>query len=243
MCGWGVFCVAFNNNLYAMSFSFPQQHLDALLLSVASSTDNFTVGVSVGINQKDLPFWMNACITVCNATGAWIAGYGGVMVSTSLPFLAPLLAAIAFGYLALQEMVTYYYRRKSTRLVGGDTSDSTSGSSSRRNKKGQQHQQPSQVSSMTNESPADLSSVIRLAIPMTLNNLAGGVAGGAAGLSPIITAFYALLASFVMMSLGYTIGKRLGRKLPMDPSFVSGLLLGTLCFLTIQDTLSSSSSS
>lgn len=179
------------------------QHLDALLLALASSTDNFTVGLSVGICHKDLSVWENVVISLCNATGALIAGYGGLVLSQGMPLLAPLLAATAFAYLAVQEFIAYY-----------------------------------QQSYKREEAPIHL---VRLALPMTLNNLAGGVAAGAAGLSPLISALYALLASFGTMAVGYAIGRRLGRtSLPADPSLLAGILLGALCLMTIQEALSQS---
>lgn len=47
----------------------------------------------------------------------------------------------------------------------------------------------------------------RLALPMTLNNLAGGVAGGLAGVHSLTMGFGAALASFFMMYLGYWLGR------------------------------------
>jgi putative Mn2+ efflux pump MntP len=182
------------------------QHLDALLLALASSTDNFAVGVSVGIghNKKPLPVWANAVISVCNATGAWMASFGGVLLSQSMPLVAPRLAALAFGVLALQELWSYR--------------NGSNGNGNERHKLLQ------------------VSQVIRLAIPMTLNNVAGGVAAGAAGLSPGVSGMYALVASFGTMAMGHWVGRRLGHVTKVDPSLVSGCLLGVLCLLTLLDT-------
>ena len=179
-------------------------HLDALLLALASSTDNFTVGVSVGVGHKKLPFWVNSFISVCNATGAWIAGFGGILVGQTMPLLAPLLAACAFGVLALQEWK--------------DRGSNNDG-----------------INKTNLRALSEISEVLRLALPMTLNNLAGGVAGGAAGLSPLVTALYALVASFVTMAVGHAIGYRLGKTTRVDPSLVSACLLGALCLLTLQE--------
>jgi hypothetical protein len=102
---------------------------------------------------------------------------------------------------------------------------------------------------------------------MTLNNLAGGVAGGAIGVSPMQAGLYGLLASFLTMALGHTIGQycaKLSRanftsgensrtsdeknlrsslssqcRLLLDPSFASGSLLGILSLMSLQDALSS----
>lgn len=92
--------------------------------------------------------------------------------------------------------------------------------------------------------------VLKLAIPMTLNNLAGGVAGGAAGLTPQMSAFYALLASFFTMLVGYRAGLRVGsammqshnsnktkKRLYLHPSLLSAVLLGILCILTLREAI------
>jgi putative Mn2+ efflux pump MntP len=46
----------------------------------------------------------------------------------------------------------------------------------------------------------------KLALPMTLNNLAGGVAGGLAGVPPIALGVGGFIASFSMMYLGHVAG-------------------------------------
>lgn len=176
-------------------------HLDALLLALASSVDNFTVGLAVGIGRKRLPFWANGLISLINALGALVAGFiGGSLLSDF--GCATWLSAIAFGTLGMQEIAT-------SSSQGGPKTFSV----------------------------IDLKQVLRLALPMTLNNLAGGVAGGAKGLQPITTALYALVASFLTMALGYSLGQRLGHKIHFNASLVSGSLLSLLCLFTILEVL------
>ena len=52
----------------------------------------------------------------------------------------------------------------------------------------------------------NVESAWKLAIPMTLNNVAGGVAGGLAGTDPLVMFMAAFLASYGLMSLGYFLG-------------------------------------
>ena len=56
---------------------------------------------------------------------------------------------------------------------------------------------------------------------MTLNNLAGGVAGGVAGVSPILAAGSVLAASVLMMYGGHKLGRYLGASLAVDPRVVA----------------------
>ena len=136
--------------------------LDAFLLALASSTDNFMVGLSVGISNQSLSMGANALISVCNATGAWLASFGGDALGHSLPpHLPPLLSALAFGALALKEFWEFGegLRRKKKVL---------------QNKKDEEIMDANSTSSGKN---LNISRAFHLAIPMTLNNLAGGVAG------------------------------------------------------------------
>lgn len=50
-------------------------------------------------------------------------------------------------------------------------------------------------------------SALALAVPMTLNNLAGGVAGGLSGSGPLGMGLGALMASFVFMASGHCLGR------------------------------------
>lgn len=61
-----------------------------------------------------------------------------------------------------------------------------------------------------------------LGLPMSLNNLATGVAGGLSGQNPIVLGLLTVLASLVLMHLGYWIGQCAGNRLPMDPRPVAG---------------------
>ena len=75
--------------------------------------------------------------------------------------------------------------------------------------------------------------VLRLAVPMTLNNLAGGVAGGVAGVSPYEAALSVLVASTLMMWGGHRAGRVLGASVPVDPRVAAGGIFFLLAFAQI----------
>jgi putative Mn2+ efflux pump MntP len=200
--------------LNASMFDDYRRHVDALLLSIASSTDNFTVGFSISIGIQhfcSLPFQVNAGISLANATGALLSSSFGGLLSKRIPSLAPILAAIAFGYLAIQEILAF------------------------RQSKAEGSREKKNDSTRIPPVKWTLSKISKLALPMTLNNLAGGIAGGAAGLSPTLNFMYAFLSSYLMMDVGFRIGRKLGGSLPFDPSLLASFLLATLCLLTIQE--------
>ena len=126
------------------------------------------VGLSVGISNQSLSFVANALISVCNASGAWLASFGGGALGKSLPpHLPPLLSAIAFGVLALKEFWEFWQtvQRKKNLLLSKkkETADANNVNDT--------------TTSYDGEKSLNMSRAIHLAIPMTLNNLAGGVAG------------------------------------------------------------------
>jgi len=73
---------------------------------------------------------------------------------------------------------------------------------------------------------------VQLGIPMTLNNLAGGVAGGAAGVDANTAFIMALLASFCMMKIGHSVGLYLDTSVNemkrIDTRFISGSIFACL---------------
>jgi hypothetical protein len=91
------------------------QHLHALLLAIASSTDNFAVGVSVGMKRQPLSWSKNAFIAMCNAAGALAVASVGSAVS----FAPRLLASTCFAHLGWTE-----WQSKSKSSVDGSSSRS-----------------------------------------------------------------------------------------------------------------------
>jgi putative Mn2+ efflux pump MntP len=59
----------------------------------------------------------------------------------------------------------------------------------------------------TSNAPPPTTASLQLAIPMTLNNVAGGVTGGALGISATINFGYSMGVSVVTMWVGYRLGR------------------------------------
>lgn len=169
----------------------------AFLLACGSSTDNFAVGASLGISRTPLHATANAIISLLNAAGAFVAAAGGHVLGELAPTLAVLFASLIFGYLAADELIAW---------KRGDGAESTL--------------------TMSRKSGNNLKEAMRIAVPMTLNNLAGGVAGGAAGIDPRTAGTLALLASYCMMKMGHVVGEflmpSLGRH--VDTRVISGTI-------------------
>lgn len=213
-----------------------QNHTEAFLLAMASSTDNFAVGCSLGVrahirndNDKAHSYWFaktNLVIAVCNAGGAYLAASLGssVLHLDSLLSLAPLVSSTAFLYLACAEVLE---GRKS----------------SKNRTKEKPHPNDSNNSS--------LPSTLALALPMTLNNLAGGFVGGVAGITSRVAFLHVFFASLVCMMCGHVLGTRIRQRQAQrvdrdDKSVSSGYqlsagLYGLLSLLTLHEALSTMS--
>jgi len=206
-------------------------HFDAFLLAVASSTDNFMVGVSVGLSSPSssaatttttaVPpkkiddnlyqfYKVNLVVALCNASGTLLATYSGTSLrdlpqyalktlaaavssssspetyTVNLP-IESILAGMAFLYLAWKE-----YKEDND-----DTMDKAAGNG---------YDEDEKIKKSSNQSKQLSYSI---AIPMTLNNLAGGVAGGVLGLSVVQTTCYAFLVSLGSMALGHAVASRI----------------------------------
>lgn len=153
------------------------EHWHAILIAAASSTDNFLVGISVGLSAhrnnggrsiRGL-IWG---IAICNAITALATVRFGEQIGTVFsPALQNSAAGLVFLSLAWHEV-----------RGGTDRAEAKNKNASW------------QLSQWT--------LLVQLAIPMSLNNMAGGVASGVAGVSASLASFYALLASVLFMKSG-----------------------------------------
>lgn len=159
-----------------------KEHWQAFALATASSTDNFLVGLSFGLGGNALCRIVLSGTSISNAVGAFLATISGSWIqhqTESIHSLPWFLAGSAFAYLAWKEYREGYRKARSTR---------------------------SEVPPLSISSASPWKSLVDLAIPMTLNNVAGGIAGGVAGVSAKVACLYVLLVSFIFMFLGHAWG-------------------------------------
>ena len=76
-----------------------------------------------------------------------------------------------------------------------------------------------------------------VAIPMTLNNLAGGVAGGLSGYSALAMGSAAFAASFSMMQLGFAAGRFGGEVDWLDPHALAAAAFAVLAVSQLKEAL------
>lgn len=185
----------------------------AFLLACGSSCDNFAVGLSLGISNRPLRASDNAIISLINASGAFISATGGHLLGEVAPKFGTLFAALIFAYLAADELLSWRRQRGDGR--GGESALLAMGTS------------------------GSWRDALRIAVPMTLNNLAGGVAGGAVGISSITAGTLALLASYCLMGFGHILGEYLMPTVGnfIDPRVISGSIFSILALMQLIDFL------
>lgn len=83
----------------------------------------------------------------------------------------------------------------------------------------------------------------RLALPMSLNNIGGGLASGLIGITPILAGGFALLASYVMMAFGHFLGMRLGKCVEnwFDPRLLAAAVFVSIGLAEVHEALMAAS--
>jgi putative Mn2+ efflux pump MntP len=81
----------------------------------------------------------------------------------------------------------------------------------------------------------------RLAVPMSINNLAGGIAGGVVGIGPLQAGFWALVASYAMFRLGHYVGDNLSRFIEgcLDPRVLAATIFTIVAMMQLHDAAAS----
>ena len=160
-----------------------RQHFAAICLSVAASTDNFLVGLSEGLARHSLKISVLWGIAASNALGGFVSSsFGHFIVQYVSVRQQFILTGVGFSLLALQE----YFEATSSTISAAHNNSS------------------GQLGAATTAKSESAS--LALALPMTLNNVAGGIAGGVLGISPNWNFIYALIVSVLTMWLGYKLG-------------------------------------
>jgi putative Mn2+ efflux pump MntP len=151
------------------------EHWQAILIASASSTDNFLVGISVGLSAHRHGSMRGLVwgIAICNAaTALATASFGEQIGAVFSPALQNCAAGMVFLWLAWNE-------------ARGETDRAEA-----------------------NNAVSQWTLLVQLAVPMSLNNMAGGVASGVAGVTASLAAIYALAVSVLFMESGVYLGRR-----------------------------------
>lgn len=206
-----------------MTSSFVKPFVYPVLIAIGSSTDNLTVGFTLGLkninnnNMNDRKgssvswYQFNFVISICNSFGAWVAGKGG---SLTINQLSKFFDGIIYYYSSESQSEDTKTKNIPSLLAALVFSYlaieelKTSFSTKDEDDDVIKEQDKSQKSNRSKDTFNFMNS-IKLAIPMTLNNLAGGLAGGAVGVSAEYSFIMAFICSYLMMDIGFRIASRI----------------------------------
>lgn len=212
-----------------------------ILIALGSSTDNFTVGLTIGfkcsngenMGTKRAFSWnrFNIVISTFNALGAWAACKGGSYTINQLGVVVDYIYNDRFydtreepEWVELSHTPGDISKRNIPSLLAGVAFSYLAFQELRSSSMLQlsiAEEQSNILStcdahvkrnSTMGQDHLNLNNSIQLAVPMTLNNLAGGVAGGAVGISAEFSFIMAFISSFMMMDIGFRIAIRVAQR-------------------------------
>jgi putative sporulation protein YtaF len=182
--------------------------LSSILLAISSSVDNLGVAIVFGMRRIKLPFTSNLLIAILTSLGTLISMKAGEYVFTLLPpelanYLSSGIMIAAGGWVILQSRIE-------------------------KNEKNQRENTVTVILTLRikyfsllirilREPPIadrnssgfiDSKEAFLLGMALSLNNLAGGIGGGMAGLNPELTSMLVFITSLIFFIFGIRIGSK-----------------------------------
>jgi len=193
----------------------------AFLLAVATSMDNFVIGLTYGARGKLFSHFQNLVIAAVNAAGTMLSMGAGEITRVLIPeYVAKYLAGFLFICIGLDTL-----RQIPTRSLGLARDSSKQFEEIEIAMPTIASPRPSglEVLSMREDSKnkqRTYSETLSIAVGLTFSNLAGGVGAGLADLDIILVTVLALLANFALLDIGERIGMSIRGTLPTTPIII-----------------------
>lgn len=200
----------------------PQRAMTWLIplgIALTSNLDNFAGGAALGAQRRKIAAAANLVVALITALATWGAMSLGASIThavgRTLPEVIGALALIAIGLFSLAAT----FRRAEAAEHSGTVA--ALGAELVRGLGAHAVGAPGEAVS--------LAQAAALGVALSLNNLATGIAAGAAGVSTSLTTLAAAIFSFALVGLGAKLGALLAERVPRRASsVVGGVLLVTL---------------
>lgn len=188
-------------------------------IALTSNLDNLAAGAAAGAQRRKIGPAANVVVALITALATWGAMSLGASIThavgRTLPEVIGALALIAIGLGSLAATVRRAEAPEHSGKVGALGADLTR-----------------RLGVRTVGVPGEAVSLAQagvLGVALSLNNLATGIAAGAAGVSTSLTTLAAAIFSFALVALGASLGALLARRVPRRASSMAGgVLLVTL---------------
>ncbi|MCX7883802.1 MAG: sporulation membrane protein YtaF [Caloramator sp.] len=171
-----------------------------LLFSISSSSDNFIIGISYGIQKISISFLYNLIIAFISCIGTFISMLlGKILTNFISPFLANILGAALLIILGLYMQYNSYKSKKNNNLYTSNTSKIECYENI--------IMHPEIIDSNKSKT-IELKESILLGSILCLNNIGLGIGVSILGLNIYITSLSSMIFSLVFIKLGSYIGSK-----------------------------------
>ncbi len=190
--------------------------ISILFFCIASSSDNFVIGLSYGGKGIKISFWSNFVVACISCVGTFLAMLFGKGLYLIIPenhtaILASILL-VGFGiYMLIEALKKDKYERKENNPGSGNYYN---------------YIEHPEILDKDNSKEIELKEAAVLGFILCLNNIGLGVGASIAGLNMYITAVLALIFSMIFVKLGCHLGhKVLNGRLSKYSEYVSALII------------------
>lgn len=187
-------------------------------IALTSNLDNLAAGAALGAQQRRISAAANLVVALITGLATWGAMSLGTSITHAVGRTVPeLIGALALIVIGLVSLAATLRRAEAPQRSG----KLAAVGAELVGRLGVGVGAPGEAVSLAQAGV--------LGVALSLNNLATGVAAGAAGVSTSLTTFAAVVFSFGLVALGASLGGVLARRVPRRASgVVGGLMLVTL---------------
>lgn len=191
--------------------------LSSILLAVSSNLDNLGVAITFGLRKIQVPWSANLLIAVLTGLGTLLSmKAGGYITSLLPPFWSNLISSVIMVSAGVWVMFQSWGKPKAKE--GNETLAVVKPIVEKIPKTIVMLriktfevlirilEEPNTVD-QDHSGSVDLKEATLLGAALSLNNIAGGIGGGMAGLGPELTALLAMMISFIFFEIGVKFGK------------------------------------
>jgi len=209
-----------------------------ILLILSISMDSFGIGIAYGLKRIKMPFLSNLLIALLTGACTFFAMKTGICFITLLPLLwanyISSAALIAVGFWTMLQSWAKpvenvnTIKEKTIKTKNNENENFKIFFTLRIKSLGLLVQILKEPSSVDQDCSGtiDLKEACLLGAALSLNNMAGGVAGGMAGLKPELTALFSALTSIVFFLSGNLLGRNyISRWTGEKAAYIAGLML------------------
>ena len=209
-----------------------------LLLSIATSLDNFGISITYGIRKINIPLIPNIIIAAMNGAGNLAAmmfgnAISGIVNPDLSKYLGALLVMCIGIWVIIQEIIARHCHVKESNQFSVTPGEWCRKSMT--DKVAMICKNPVAADADCSGS-IDISESLFLGLALTLSNIAGGVGAGMMGYSPFLTTTMVVIFSILAVLVGIRIGRYWLARLLGD---MAGLIAGVfLLFISIYELVS-----